>query len=107
MNIKVTMITGDNSKTANAIADKAGIDDFISEVLPDEKANQVKKYQEKGEIVAMVGDGINDAPALAQSDVSIAMGGGTDIAIETGDITLVKGNLTANDTTINFKIIKK
>lgn len=102
MDINVTMITGDNSKTAKAIADKAGIDDFISEVLPEEKANQVKIYQEKGEIVAMVGDGINDAPALAQADIGIAMGGGTDVAIETSDITLVKGNLNGVVEAINL-----
>ena len=102
MGIKIAMITGDNPKTAKAIADKAEIDDYTAEVLPDEKADQVKKYQDKGEIVAMVGDGINDAPALAQADVGIAMGSGTDVAMETGDITLVKGNLTGVPDAINL-----
>jgi Cu+-exporting ATPase len=102
MGIKVSMVTGDNSKTAKTVADKLKLDDFTAEVLPDEKASQVKKYQEKGEIVAMVGDGINDAPALAQADVGIAMGSGTDVAIETGDITLVSGNLSSVAEAVNL-----
>ncbi len=92
-NKKIFMITGDSKKTANAIAKKIGIDEVIAEVLPQDKAKEVRKLKEKGEIVAFVGDGINDAPALAESDVGIAIGSGTDIAIESGDIILVKSDL--------------
>ena len=93
MDIKTVMITGDNKFTAAKIAEKTGVDYFESEVLPNEKTEAVKKYQSKNEIVAMVGDGINDAPALAQSDVGIAIGSGTDIAMETGSIVLMSGDL--------------
>ncbi len=92
MNIKTVMLTGDNKKTAQAIATQVEIDEVLAEVLPQDKANEVKKLQEKNLKIAFIGDGINDAPALTQSDLGIAMGTGTDIAIEAGNIVLVKGN---------------
>ncbi|GIW22110.1 MAG: copper-translocating P-type ATPase [Candidatus Sericytochromatia bacterium] len=92
-NIELIMITGDNKKTAEIIANELGIKNFYAEVLPQEKFNYIKKLQNDGKIVAMLGDGINDAPALSQANVSIAMGNGSDIAIESSDITIIKGDL--------------
>jgi len=93
MGIKVIMLTGDHERTAKAIADRAGIDKFYAEVLPDQKADIVRSIKESGSIVAMVGDGINDAPALAAADIGIALSTGTDIAMEAAQITLMRGSL--------------
>lgn len=94
MGISIVMLTGDNAQTAHAIAQEVGIDEVVAEVLPDEKLFKIKELQGKGHIVAMAGDGVNDAPALAQADVGIAMGTGTDVAIETAGITLLHGDIS-------------
>uniref|UniRef100_UPI0035674371 heavy metal translocating P-type ATPase n=1 Tax=Desulfosarcina sp. TaxID=2027861 RepID=UPI0035674371 len=91
--IRIVMLTGDSEVTAAAVAKKLGIDDVVAEVMPEDKANAVKRLQDQGNIVAMAGDGINDAPALAQAQVGIAMGTGTDVAMESASVTLVKGDL--------------
>jgi Cu+-exporting ATPase len=92
--MRIVMLTGDNRATAQAVADKLNIDEVAAEVLPEQKAATIKKFQEDGRMVAMAGDGINDAPALAQAHVGIAMGTGTDVAMESAGVTLVKGDLT-------------
>lgn len=91
--LKVVMLTGDNAQTARAIAAEVNTDEVLSEVLPEEKSAKIKEFQDRGQKVGMVGDGINDAPALAQADVGLAIGTGTDVAIETGDVILASGNL--------------
>ncbi|WP_158210437.1 heavy metal translocating P-type ATPase [Myroides phaeus] len=100
--IEVIMITGDNPNTAKAVADELGIVHFLAEAMPQDKLNEIKKLQEQGRIVAMAGDGINDAPALAQANVGISMGTGTDVAIESAEVTLLKGDLAGIPKAINL-----
>jgi Cu+-exporting ATPase len=93
LGLRPVLLTGDNERTARAVAAEAGIDEVIAEVLPAEKAAVVRRLQDEGRVVAMVGDGVNDAPALAQADLGLAIGTGTDVAIEASDLTLVSGDL--------------
>ena len=95
LGLRPILLTGDNAATARAVADEVGIDEVIAEVLPSEKADVIRSLQAEGRVVAMAGDGVNDAPALAQADLGLAIGTGTDVAIEASDLTLVSGDLRA------------
>jgi Cu2+-exporting ATPase len=102
LGIKVYMLTGDSEKVASAIAEELGVDEYFAEIMPDEKADKVNELSDQGETVAMVGDGINDAPALARADIGIAIGAGTSVAIESAEIVLVKSNIQNVIDTIKF-----
>ena len=101
-NMKVAMLSGDGHKTAQAVAAKVGVDDFVAEVMPEDKLNAVCNVQKVGGCVAMVGDGINDSPALKQADVGIAMGSGTDVAIDSAGVVLVSEDLRTLDTVFDL-----